>query len=385
MTAGRGLQALLPLALLAGAVVWTLQIAFETGRNYDRGSSYRSDAAGTRALYLLLEEMGQQPRRSFLAIPPVPRGLLVCLEPSGYPLERDRELIDWVGSGGVLVLGPGGPRTEPKVRFRPRSAERRDLAQRLGLTFLTAPASAAAAESSPLRAAAPALQAEQAPAHWKSAPKGAQVLLGTDAAPVLMELPFGAGRIYALAAPAWLENEGIAEGEHWRLARFLLEQARPVFFDEFRHGLAERPGLGYVLSRYGLLPAACAGLIFLGLLVWRTTPAEAEPTAEPETTEVHDSLVDVRASLYARTLTPRDAIAFLERDLRYTVSARVGGGRLVAWPEAERLLAARRPELGKKLRALMRDLLRAKSRPPARLDDVLPLSAEVAALLKEVP
>ena len=385
MKAARVLPALVPIVVLVGGAIWTLQLAFDLGRSYEPGSSYRSDASGTRALYLLLEEMGQKPRRTTRPVPAVPGAVLVCVEPSGYPLDRDQELLEWVRAGGTLIFAPAAPTTERESRTRrPRVTDHQSLTDRLGLQAVTGAAPAAPAQGSPLREALPGFAKDEAPWMWKTVPKGARVLLGSEAGAVLLELPFGAGRVYALSAPAWLENGGIGEGDRLRLARFLLEPSRPVFFDEFRHGLAERPGLGYVLSRYGLLPTACAGLLFLGLVAWRTTPREAEPPEEAEGAEVRDSLVDVRAGLYARTLTPREALHLLERDLRRGVSVRVGQAAAVSWKDAQKRLAQRRPALAARLRSLLADLQRTKSRPPSALEDVLPLSGEVAAFLREV-
>jgi hypothetical protein len=339
----------LAVALLLGGTAWTLVLAYERGRQASPGSTHRSDARGARALFLLLEEMGHVPVRWTRPLPPK-RVLLVSLEPEAAPPERDRELTHWVHEGGVLLLAAG---------------DNQELARLFGL----------------------ALNEDKTAARWwAKRPTGAVVIRGTAAEPVVLQVRHGQGQVVAVAAPGWLENASLSQDDHLELAlQLVLGPGRPIHFDEYRHGLREQPGLAYVLHRYGLLPAAFAGLAFLGLLAWRTTPPEAEPPgAEESWGPIRDSLVEARATLYARSLRPRDALSLLERDLRRGLSTYLGARTLLPWRDLQRRLQERRPAVYRRLRSVLGDLQGLKAKPPLQLGDVVPLSRRMAALMKEL-
>jgi hypothetical protein len=344
----------LAVALLLGGTAWSLVLAYERGRQVSPGSTHRSDATGARALFVLLEVMGHRPVRWTRPLPPR-HAVLVSLEPEEAPAERDRELVEWVHEGGALVLaaGPPGKGSDPS------------LAWLLGL--------AASRDDTGAR-------------WWSRRPPGAQVVRGPAEQPRVVEFRHGQGRVVALADASWLENAGLSQEDHLDLAlSLLLGPQRPIHFDEYRHGLREQPGLAYVLHRYGLLPAAFAGLAFLGVLVWRTTPPEAErPSEEEAWGAVRDSLVEARANLYARSLRPRDAVALLERDLRRRLSSFLGSSALLAWRDVQRRLEDRRPAEARRLRSLLADLQGMKIKPPLLLSDVVPVSRRAAAFMKEL-
>jgi hypothetical protein len=344
----------LAVAVLVGGTAWTLVVAYERGKQTAAGSTHRSDASGARALFLLLEEMGHRPVR--WTRPQPPRGaLLVSVEPESASDERENDLLTWVHEGGTLVIA-AGPATGDEASRLPWS---------LGLTAAERPGG---------------------PRWWSRRPPSARVLRGTEAEPVVVDYHHGLGRVIALAEPRWLENAGLSQEDHLDLAlEAVLGPGLPIHFDEYRHGLRERPGLAYVLHRYGLLPAAFAGLCFLGLVVWRTTPAAAERPAEEEAWgAVRDSLVEARAHLYARSLRPRDAAGLLERELRRELSSFLGSGALLPWKEVQRRVQERRPARAATLRSLASELSALRSKPPAQLAELVPVSRRVADFLKEL-
>lgn len=426
------LLALVSLGLLALGLAWPLELAYERGRVFARGSSLRSDAEGTRALFLLLAETGAAPQRLTRPAPEAERGLLLAIAPEPRPAGVQAELLAWVERGNTLVLAAGAtsaaprPRAEPtptatpgdkdqdkkdaddgatpadRRRRRPQRAPAavvQSLEAALGLT-LTDDASggvpASAPEGSPLAALLAGEPEPRAARAFRAWPQRARVLLGTRQAPVLLELAWGGGRVLALSDASWLTNAGLPQGARLRVARHLVSPppGGVLLFDEYRHGLAESPGLAYVLARYGLLPAAFALLLFLGLVAWATTPAEAPPSLpEDEAGEVRDSLVETRAGLYARTLRPTDALDLLERDLRGGLSARLrrreagddaGAAGRLSWKDARRLLRERRPQSGPRVQQLLDEIERARRRPPQGLRPLLPLARRIARFLQEV-
>lgn len=398
------LPLLLVLAAVALAVALPLLLAYERGRAYGPGSSQRSDADGLRALYLLLEEGGERPRRLHRPAPEQARALLVCARPQ--LAEGDAQLVEWVQQGGVLLLAEElpapapspspSPSASPSASPSPGSKRRRarpsfefhepaPLRNLLGLQLQRGAAPAVLSPGSRLSVLSGWPGDESARYYWLGRPKQAQVLLGSEQRPVLVEWRLGAGRVLALSDAAWLSNAGLPRGQRLALALALLrEPGLPVWFDEYRHGLVEEPGLAYVLARYGLLPTAFALLALLALLAWHTTPAEA-PAAPGgvERAPVRDSLVEARAGLYAQTLKGREALRLIEHDLLQGL-ARALGGRPLSWDEAARRLAARRPALGQRLAALRREIEGERRGAPTPLPALLPLARRVAQFLQEV-
>jgi hypothetical protein len=372
--------AVVALLVLAGAGAAGLGLRYERGTGFPPGSTHRSDAKGLRALYLLLEETGHRPRRLTRAEAP-PGALLVMAEPPAVSSPgRDGAIVKWISDGGELLLAL------PRVATSGASAEppRPPLAERLGFRTTAGPIWGGPMEDSPFYELD--LDEELAAQHFSHWPRDARVLLGGTAGPVLVEFPLGTGRVLALADPGFLDNEGLARGDRLSLALALTAgRGRPVVFDEFVHGVAERAGLAYVLVRYGLLPTAFASLAFLALLAWRTGSPEA-PAQEGETAEafVRDSLVDARALLYSRTLRPRDAVELVERDLRRNASTALGATRLLSWEELDERVRERKPALLGRLRALRNQTKAHQKRPPARLSDVVPYAKMAAHLLEEM-
>jgi hypothetical protein len=397
---GAWIPALAALSFLVGAAAAGLVLRYERGTRFPPGSTHRSDGRGLRALYLLLEETGHRPRRLTRAVPP-PGALLVMAEPPAVShRDRDDALLAWVSEGGELLLvmagaslpgeheddGEDQPPAPSDTKKKAASGEppRAPLAERLGLRAGAEEVWGGPMEDSPCYALG--LADELAKQHFTHWPRAARVLLGGAEAPVMLEVKEGQGRIVALADPRFLDNEGLARGDHLSLALYLTAGGdRPILFDELVHGVGERAGLAYVLSRYGLLPTAFAALVFLALLAWRTgSPESPRPEGEASSPDVRDSLVEARALLYSRALRPRDAVELVERDLRRMASMTLGARRLLSWEELDERVRERKPALLGRFRSLRQRTLEHRRRPPARLLDVVPYAKSAAHLLEEM-
>ncbi len=372
-----GALAVAVLLSLGGAVCILLGTRYERGTHAGYGSSLRSDADGTRALFLLLEETGHRPGRLTSPVPP-PGSLLLSVEPVATPKDFNDLLLSWIEEGGILILaGSARSTTSPVGLFRHFEMQQESLAGRLGLSAVEG--SARARRAGPLleESSLEALDDATASQRWAALPVEGRVLLGTPMMPVLVEIQRGRGRVVALSDASWFENAGVTEGARLPLAlHLLLGPDRPVFFDEFRHGIAEQPGLAYVLQRYGLIPSAFAAFLLLAMVAWRTTPRESA-SADPEGGEgapalLRDSLIEARAGLYGQVLNPVEVLARLEEELR------AGAG-----------LAGRRrgkvgsPDRVKERQALEGELVQARRSAPARLKGVLPLAKRIATYLEE--
>ena len=108
----RAVLGLCALLFFAVSAFVCLRVA-ERGRFTGAYSSYGAGPRGTRALYLLTEQLGLAPARwaQDLAALPDEGGVLValgaCDSGMARPLSRyeDQELVDWVKRGGVLLVG----------------------------------------------------------------------------------------------------------------------------------------------------------------------------------------------------------------------------------------------------------------------------------------
>jgi len=369
----------LALAVLAGSVVWTLGGSFERGTGFEPGSSLRSDPRGTRALYLLLEDAGLRPRRLIERQPPS-GALLAVLEPRTTSPSRDLEIAEWVKRGGRLVL-VAAPVEEGSEHSGFGHSGGASLAEILGLRAALGPAPAAPGERGPLQG----FVEETAAQHWSVFPRSAEIWLGSAPRPVLVRLALGAGQVVALSDPAFVRNQGLREGSHLELAlAIFVEPGLPVVFDEHGHGVAEQAGLAYVLGRYGLLPTAVGAVLFLGLVVWRTSPAPGAPPPR-ETRDMKDSLVDARAALYSRTLKTPELLALLERDVLVSVGERLRLPAPVSAEEAVKRLEQRRPELAARLKHALDDLRALRATPGGPKADGLVLARRLTSLIEEIP
>ena len=133
-----------------------------------------------------------------------------------------------------------------------------------------------------------------------------------------------------------------------------------------------------------MLSSVFIAVSFVGLLAWRTSPAEAPVPPEDEGGEVRDSLVEVRAGLYARTMGSVEALRLVENDLRAGLSTALGAAQPLTWNELRPRIGQRRPEAAARIEALREELLEARRRPPTTLSDVVPLSRKVADILEEI-
>jgi len=371
--------------VLVAAAAWSLETNFRRGRETALGSSYRSDADGARAAFLLFKEMGHRPTRLTRAVPP-PGALLVSIEPSPTPKAADLQLRNWLEEGGVLFLAFSKRAEKRRARWRNLlRPPNRPITRSLGLQ-LTEEKCGAAPTDAPDNPAA-GLRLDEATAYWSRLPEGSEVLIGTEEKPVLARFSFGRGCVYALAGATWIENLGLSKADHLALAvRTVVRADRRLYFDEYRHGAIQRAGLAYVVGRYRLVPAATALVLFLVFVAWRATPREAElpPEGERRATEVRDSLIDARSALYGRAFKSSDVLTLLERDFRDSLSGALGEAQPVTWREARQKVVQRRPELATRFGVILSKLERAKAEPPRRPRDLVPMARSMFTFVKEL-
>lgn len=219
------------------------------------GSSYDASPHGFRAAYLLLEELGYPVVRSKRLGGRDVRWVL-------FPTKAEEEaaaLEDWVRHGGLLILADD-------------SAE---FASYLGmkLQIQTKDADSEDEEASGLGVAR--LAGGGTRVRWPEHPGRALVQSGGE--PFITEYPLGDGEIWLMNRPEFVANSLLPRADNAvLLARLATESLsdRPgrLAFDEYFHGMRDRPGVTTLLFQPPALWVTLQALLLLGLVLWHYIP-----------------------------------------------------------------------------------------------------------------
>lgn len=200
-------------------------------------SSFASREGGALALFRWLEGLGYRVERlAYREFAPAPEAdLLVVLAPSErYSREAAEAVRAWVEAGGTLLVAE--PRPNAFAGAVP-------LLEAFGLTVGPPPEDQALSQAPVLQPALgdpPARQlATRTTAIITSERADLALLAGSQAAPVLVGLQYGAGYVYASAAAQPFTNQGLRDDDNAAVVLNLLRRVPPggyVLFDEFHHG-----------------------------------------------------------------------------------------------------------------------------------------------------
>lgn len=95
-------------------------------------------------------------------------------------------------------------------------------------------------------------------------------------------------RLWVLADPDLIDNQGLGRGDNAIVAVRLIEMALPaggrVVFDATVHGFERPPSLWRALFDLPFLPATLAGLVLVALLVWTANRRFGAPLPSPQVT-----------------------------------------------------------------------------------------------------
>ena len=273
------------------------------------GTSYDASDKGFRAAYLLLEELGFPVGRSRQAAGGEVRWVLL---PVGAR-PRDVEGLDgWVRRGGLVLL----------------AVEDAAMAEPLGLRLAARPAPggvepAEGADVGSLDVGATRVEAD--------APGGdpwAGVRAGGG--PVVTVYPRGRGEVWLLHRPEVFRNRNLRHPGNavlaCRLAGAMLER-RPgrLAFDEYFHGLRERPGVAELLLRPPMLGVTLQGLAAAALALWRFAPrfGPLRPLP-PKARRSQEEFLDAVAGLLERKGDHAEAYRTLRDDALRRMAAELG-------------------------------------------------------------
>lgn len=135
----------------------------------------------------------------------------------------------------------------------------------------------------------------------------------------------GAGDIVVVAVPEMFQNKNLGIGNHLPLLIALSGAARPIYFDEYVHGLASADGPLDLLKEWRLGPFLLLVLGVAILKLWRGAARVGPP--EEEFRDTRSEAVDLVSSLgalYQKSMTDAEAMALYQEALTRTVAAQTG-------------------------------------------------------------
>jgi hypothetical protein len=308
-------------AAFIGSVWYGLGRRVVRGEYYSPYSSYRSDAFGTRRLYLFYEDAGFEPDRlkSELVMLEEP-GILFVIEPAsmmlpamvadvmpefGTFMERELDaIVSWVSAGNVLVLA-GSHGTELHERLglsvQPGASGRTRNAPRTQLSPLTRRIRSLRARRSG------GLELEDA--SWVELFATEEEQVGLQPLAAVRQL--GEGVVVAVSDPYVFTNNGVKASANLMFAVQLagLAGGTRVYFDEYHHGFSDpRTIVSYVRER-GFQFALLQALGVFVLFAWRArmrlgTPKRLSREVERGSAEYVRafSLIYRRAGLHASVI-----------------------------------------------------------------------------------
>ena len=140
-------------------------------------------------------------------------------------------------------------------------------------------------------------------------------------------MPIGKGDVIIMSCPEIFLNKNISklDNDNLELLTTLAGEGRPVYFDEYVHGMRSEVGTLALLNRWGLGPLFGLLVLLGGLIFWRKRKIIGQP--EDDHREMRTDTVDFVesvAQLYNRALYRRHAISLYYDNLVQAVSSSTG-------------------------------------------------------------
>jgi hypothetical protein len=159
----------------------------------------------------------------------------------------------------------------------------------------------------------------------RSLPRGMHTIFAGNGEAVVARQPIGAGDVIVVSVPEMFENKSLAADHHLALLTALAGSHRPIYFDEYAHGIAADDGALALMTEWRLGPLLILGGIAALLTFWRNARRIGLPDAEERDTR--SDAIDLVASLgalYARSMSNGDAIVLYRAALERSVAAQTG-------------------------------------------------------------
>jgi hypothetical protein len=159
----------------------------------------------------------------------------------------------------------------------------------------------------------------------RSLPRGMHTIFAANGEAVVARQTIGAGDVIVISVPEMFENQQLAADHHLALLTALADSRRPVYFDEYTHGITSDDGVLALMTEWRLGPLLILAGIAALFTFWRNArrigPADAD---ERDTRSDAVDLVASLGALYGRSMTNGDAIALYRAALERTVAAQSG-------------------------------------------------------------
>jgi hypothetical protein len=159
----------------------------------------------------------------------------------------------------------------------------------------------------------------------RSLPRGMLTIFAGNGEAIVARQTIGAGDVIVISVPEMFENQHLAAGHHLALLTALADSRRPIYFDEYAHGVASDDGALALMTEWRLGPLLVLAGIAALFTFWRNArrigPADAE---ERDTRSDAVDLVASLGALYGRSMTNGDALALYRAALERTVAAQSG-------------------------------------------------------------
>jgi hypothetical protein len=159
----------------------------------------------------------------------------------------------------------------------------------------------------------------------RSLPRGMHTIFAGNGEAVVARQTIGAGDVIIVSEAKIFENLHLSADHHLALLFSLAADHRPVYFDEYAHGVASDDGVLALMTEWRLGPLLILGGIAALFTFWRNARRVGLPDAEERDTR--SDAVDLVASLgalYDRSMSNHDAIALYRAALERTVAAQSG-------------------------------------------------------------
>jgi hypothetical protein len=348
--------ALLALALLLCGVYLYFAAARRPEDPIADHSTYRTNAAGCKALYTWLAQRGYEVHRVErpLVNLPLDEGLLCVLAPT-QTVEADEaeRLLQWVEEGGTLLLSCDRPMLAAALTGRPAIEA---LEEAFGLRSAWYHG-----ESRRLRPTGDA-------PYWRDVEYielpntvritgGGRPLLGRPGQAAVVELSVGAGKVVALSEAAPLSNQGLGRADNAIFTAnlfYALSDGRPIYFDEYHHGFSGSPTFGRLMARTGLSRAVWP--VVVGLLVLAIARGRRFGVPRPAFRRERREAVEFVygfGNLYREARASQGALRLLYEGFRRRVAHTVGAGATAGNAELARLAAGTTGVNAEELRSLL--------------------------------
>jgi hypothetical protein len=327
--ANRNLYARLWWSVPAACILVLMALAMLFGNSPQKvepGNSYDASNKGFRAAYLLLEQLKYPVVRSKR---PAGGAARLVLFPD---VAKDKGSIpdEWVQAGGVLVLADNQPHFA------------RQLGMNLQIHQEEMPSEEDASGPGIARLEAGADRVDW-PGHFGT------VWASAGGKPVITIYSRGRGQIWLVTRPDFLTNRLLRQSDNaillCRLAEALLQERNgELCFDEYCHGMRERPGVTELLFQPPALWITLQALLLTAVVLWHYVPRFGSILAlPPRRRRSREEFLEAMAALLQRKGDYAEAYHTVHEGLVRDIERDLGLPAGVALDKVLREASRRRP------------------------------------------